>query len=240
MKSNTDKILADALGEYFSPYELEDLCGRFEIKLDYSGTQPNLLHLSRKLVGEADARKRRFLAALVNVLAKRCRDRIDNTAREDRLYHQEMLQQIRQLKHHLPGAGAEAGTAGRPSQLALFLARARTELTIIDPEPGTGTLQCLLQVKPSIRMLMKQGSAAQDAKFLHGLKELRAHGRQIAARVHPDLHDRVIAFNRRCWLAGAPLHDAARKPIPLIEVVDARRPLLRLVEDRWREAADLR
>lgn len=243
MKSDTDKMLADALGEYFSPYELEDLCERFDIKLDYSGNQPNLLNLSRKLVQQGDARKRRFLAALVNVLFKRCRDRIDHTVHEDSLYHREMMLQIRQLKQNLAGSAAPEATAARPAgnrpQLALFFARARTELVVVDPEPGAGILHCLLLVKQPIRMLLKDGPEARDEKFLHGLKELQAHGRQISARIHPEIQDRVLIFNSRCWLAGAPLRAAVRRQIPLVEVIDARKFVLRLVEDRWREAADL-
>lgn len=242
MATNTEKLLADALGEYFSPYELEDLCARFEISLDYSGNQPNLLNLARKLVHEDDARKRRFLSALVNVLVKRCQDQIENTAHEDSLYHQQMMLQIRQLKPPVPGEIPETPRprpTGSHPQLALFFARARTELTLVDPEPGTGTLQCLLLVKQPIRMLLQKGPEARDAKYLHGLKELQAHGRQIRVREYPELHDRIVAFNNRCWIAGAPLRSAVRKRIPLIEVIDARRSVLRLVEDRWREAQAL-
>jgi len=242
MKSNSDKLLADALGEYFSPYELEDLCARFEIHLDYSGNQPNLLNFARKLRHDVDVRKRRFQAALINVLVKRCQDRIENTVHEDRLYHQQMMLQIRQLKNSLPAeAAVSSGARSAPSrpQLASFLARARSELTVVDPEPGTGTLQCLLLVKQPIRMLVKQGPSAREPKFLHGLKELRAHGRNIQARAHPELHDRIIAFDQRCWIAGAPLRSAVRKQIPLVEIVDARRLLLKMVEDRWSEGLDL-
>jgi len=242
MKTDTDKLLADVLGEYFSPYELEDLCARFGMNLDYSGNRPNLLNFARRLLHDVDPRKRRFLAALVNVLVRRCQDRIDNTVHEDSLYHQQMMLQIRQLKSSLPGVSPEAGgahTAGRRSPLALFFARARTELTVVDLEPGTGTLQSLLLVKQPIRILVNQGPEAREAKFVHGLKELRAHGRRITAREHPELHDRIIAFNDRCWIAGAPLRRAVRKRIPLIEIIDTRRWVLQWLEDRWHNAAEL-
>ena len=93
------KNLADALKDYFSQYELEDLCRRFGVVLNYSGTSPNLRRFSGDLLSNLQAdQNRQFLRTLIGELLKRCQEQIQNTTREDNLYHKQMILQLNQLK----------------------------------------------------------------------------------------------------------------------------------------------
>ena len=54
--------------------------------------------------------------------------------------------------------------------------------------------------------------------------------------MHPDTHDRVILFNRRCWPSGGPLKDGANTPFKLIEVIDNRDASSDRLENMWQVA----
>lgn len=50
------------------------------------------------------------------------------------------------------------------------------------------------------------------------------------------LHDRLIAFNDRCWLVGSSLKDAGSKDFHLTELVDSKKAVVDAVEDKWQAA----
>jgi len=237
------KNLADALKDYFSQYELEDLCRRFGVVLNYSGTSPNLRRLAGDILSNPQAdQNRQFLHTLISELLQRCQEQIQNTTREDNLYHKQMILQLNQLKQSLspdkagassiPESFPESGASIR-SNLAEFFGRADTAVTVVDADPAAGTLDCLQKVAHPIRLLTKEPSGGFDQNFIRVLKTLNERGKTIEMRLHPDIHDRVILFDRRCWLAGGPLKDTANAPLTLIEVIDNRDAISDRVENMW-------
>jgi hypothetical protein len=239
------KNLADALKDYFSQYELEDLCRRFSVVLNYSGTSPNLRRLAGDLLSNPQTgQNRQFLHTLIGELLKRCQEQIQNTTREDNLYHKQMILQLNQLRLSLSPdkAGAPAPEsfpepeASTRSNLAEFFGRAATAVTLVDADPAAGTLDCLQKVAHPIRLLTKEPRGGFGQNFVRVLKTLNERGKTIEMRLHPDIHDRVILFDRRCWLAGGPLKDAANAPFTLIEVIDNRDAIVDRVEHMWQAA----
>jgi hypothetical protein len=81
--------------------------------------------------------------------------------------------------------------------------------------------------------LTKEPRGGFDQNFVRVLKTLSERGKTIEMRLHSDIHDRVILFDRRCWLAGGPLKDAANTPSTLIEVIDNRDAISDRVETMW-------
>ena len=236
------KNLDDALKDYFSQYELEDLCLRFGVVLNYSGTSPNLRRLAEDLLFNPQTdQNRQFLHTLIGELLKRCQEQIQNTTREDNLYHKQMILQLDQLKLSLSPDKAGAPTlesypepgASIRSNLTEFFGRAATAVTVVDADPAAGTLDCLQKVAHPIRLLTKEPVGGFDQNFVRVLKILNERGKTIEMRLHPDIHDRVILFDRRCWLAGGPLKDAANTPSTLIEVIDNRDAISDRVETMW-------
>jgi hypothetical protein len=241
------KNLDDALKDYFSQYELEDLCRRFGVVLNYSGTSPNLRRLAEDLLSNPQTdQNRQFLHTLIGELLKRCQEQIQNTTREDNLYHKQMILQLDQLKLSLSPDKAGAPTlesypepgASIRSNLTEFFGRAATAVTVVDADPAAATLDCLQKVAHSIRLLTKEPRGGFDQNFVRVLKTLNERGKTIEMRLHPDIHDRVILFDRRCWLAGGPLKDAANTSFTLIEVIDNRDAIIDRVENMW-QAAEL-
>jgi hypothetical protein len=239
------KNLADAVKDYFSQYELEDLCRRFDIVLYYSGTSPNLRRLAGDILSNPDTdQNRQFLHTLISALLKRCQEQIQNTTREDNLYHQQMILQLNQLKQSLSPDKADAtapesfpvpGESIR-SNLAEFFGHADTAVTVVDADPAAGTLDCLQEVAHPIRLLTKEPKGGFGQNFIRVLKTLHENDKTIELRLHPDIHDRVILFDHRCWLAGGPLKNAANTSFTLIEVVDNRDAISDRVENMWQAA----
>jgi hypothetical protein len=213
--------------------------------LNYSGTSPNLRRLAGDILSNPDTdQNRQFLHTLISALLKRCQEQIQNTTREDNLYHQQMILQLNQLKQSLSPDKADAtapesfpvpGESIR-SNLAEFFGHADTAVTVVDADPAAGTLDCLQEVAHPIRLLTKEPKGGFGQNFIRVLKTLHENDKTIELRLHPDIHDRVILFNQRCWLAGGPLKDAVNTPSTLIEVIDNRDAISDRVENMWQAA----
>ena len=240
------KTLAEAMNEYFSQYELEEICGQFEIRLVYSGTKPDHLKLLRNAMSNLDARKnRRFLLALVNDLLARCKQTIENLPMSDNLYHQQMIPQLQKVKRQLAQRTSSAGSAGRQADVKLgnsqsdlesFFAGAKTEVTVVDTQLGTAALEFMTKVKKPIRLLTCQTLENFERDFFKSLKRFRHKGHSVEIRRHSDIHDRLILFNKRCWVSGMSLKDAADGDFELIEIIDYKAAINRIIQDRWSEA----
>lgn len=245
MNSENVKILADAVKEYFSQYELEDMCRQLNIDLNYSGTSPNLQRLAGDLLTNSHSdRNRRLLKTLLTALLKRCHEQIQNATREDNLYHKQMSLQLRQLNQFLstdkPVAVAPKASPFPPvstrSNLVDFFSRAKTVVTLTDSNLGAGTLDCLRKVEQPIRLLTADAVEGFDKNFIQALKYFRDRSRTLELRWHGSLHDRVVFFNNRCWLASGPLKDAVHESFKMIEVVDSRDAIAGTLERKWQEA----
>ena len=105
--------LAEAFKEYYSQYELEEVCGRHGVHLDYVDTAPDYLKLARSIFSDlSHPAHRQFFKAILPDLEKRCKQRIGNSAWDEHLYHQQMLPLFKQFQQMLvreppkPAAGA--------------------------------------------------------------------------------------------------------------------------------------
>lgn len=246
MYTESVKTLAEAVNEYFSQYELEELCGQYEIRLVYSGTKPDHLRLAKNLMSDLDAGKnRRFLHALVDDLLARCRQTIENLPMSDDLYHQQMIPQLQRFKQLLAqrrpttkiaGKKTEVKLGGVRSSLESFFAGAQTEVTVVDTELGAAVLEFMARVNKPIRLLTRQSIESIERDFLNSLKLFRNKGHKVDIRRHADINDRVILFNKRCWLAGMSLKYAAEGDFGLIEVIDFKAAIIKKIQAQWKKA----
>ena len=85
--------------EYFGNYELEELCGRFNIEIDHLGVNPNHEKLVTGLMADTSRENhRRFLEDILSKLLRRCEDRILNTTWEVNVFDEHMLPQLKKLQ----------------------------------------------------------------------------------------------------------------------------------------------
>jgi hypothetical protein len=246
MNAENIKILADGIKEYFSQYELEDLCRRLDIGIEYSGTSPNLNRLAGDVLKEPHLDpNRRFLKTVLGELIERCHQQVQNANREDNLYHQQMILQLRQLSQTLnqdkhakpkPREVTPKPALSPRSSLVEFFGQAQTAVTIVDAELGAGTLDGLRAVDYPIRLLTKLPSEGFDKGFTRALKFFRERGKKIELRLDNSIHDCLVLFNHRCWLLGCPLKDASKGTLNMIEIIDSRDAVSGIVKNNWRRA----
>lgn len=245
MYTESTKTLADAVNEYFSPYELEELCGQYDIELKYSGTAPNHLELAKNLLAHINTgQNRRFLKALLSDLLIRCNNRIENADREDSLYHQQMIPQLKKFKRFLtakpPAVKAQQQSADHlisdRLDMVAFFGRAKTDVTVVDTDLGEGTLDCLKKVQSRIKLLTCQQPDRFEQNFTQALTHFRQKGRKIEIRLHADIRDRYLVFNDKCWLASMPVRNAGEAGFNMIEIVDFKSVIIRQIEKKWKDS----
>jgi hypothetical protein len=246
MNAENIKILADGVKEYYSQYELEDLCRRLDIGIEYSGTSPNLRQLAGHILSAPLSNpNRRFLKTVLVELKKRCREQVQNANREDNLYHQQMSLQLSQLsqslKRHPPDKQASQEITSKPvlsprSSLVEFFGQAQTTVTIMDADLGAGTLDCLRAVDHPIQLLTTYPPAGFDKGFIRALKFFRDRDKKIELRLYNSFHDGIVFFNHRCWLFAFPLKDASKASQNMIEIVDVRDAVIGKVRNYWQQA----
>ena len=246
MNEQIIRTLADIIKEYFSPYELEELCIQNDVELAYSGNQPNLLILCSDLMGNlSSARSRKLLDILLDDLFKRCYNQMQNPAAEDNLYHQQVMKQLKGLRSQIndstmlqerPRAASTGALTPAGSYLIDFFSQADTPVTIVDTDLGPGSLECLRKVQTRIRLLTRKQSGGPGNNFMKALNRYLNKGMHIQLREHGTVNDRCIIFNDRCWLAGSSLINAGQSGLPMVEIVDFKDLVIRLVEKRWKKA----
>ena len=246
MNPENIKILADGVKEYFSQYELEDLCRRLDIGIEYSGTSPNLRQLASDILSDPHSvPNRRFLNTVLSELKKRCREQVQNANREENLYHQQMSLQLGQLsqslKQHLPEKQESQEIILKPersprSSLVEFFGQAQTIVTIMDADPAAATLDCLREVDHPIQLLTTYPPSGFDKGFIRTLKFFRERDKKIELRLSDSLNDIIVFFNHRCWLFASPLKDASKTVRSVIEIIDSRDAVIDLVKNKWQQA----
>ena len=246
MAAENIKTLVDAVNEYFSQYELEDLCSQHNITLDYSGTKPDHMKLVKNLIANIDAgNNRRFMKALLEDLLARCKDTIENLPLGDNLYHQQMIPQLQKLKRFVdtPKPAAKVGQPSAikrqtpKSELIELFSRAKTEVTVVDTALDAATFECLLKVKSLIRMMTPQEVVSIDQNFFLALKMFRSKGHTVELRRYADIHNCCILFNNRCWLANMPIKNAGKAEFGFVEVVDFKSLISGRI-NKWWDAAE--
>ena len=244
MKTESIEILSDAIKEYFGNYELEELCGRFNIEIKHLGVNPDHQKLVTGLMADKSRENhRRFLEDMLSKLLRRCEDRILNTTWEVNVFDEHMLPQLKKLQGIVAGnqkSVLKAQAANRfikeQSQLIKLLGNAKTPLTILDTQIGKATFDSIQMVKTPVRLLI--GQTQQDmAVNLNGqLTQLRKQGRDIEIRHHVKLNDRFIIFNGRCWMASCSLIEVGQVTLSMIECLDTKPVVVKEIGRKWREA----
>ena len=83
MENDIIEILSDAMQEYLSDYEFEELCTRFGLTIEYEGVHPNHKKLITQLINQKFRdNHQRFLETILPKLLKRCEERILSTTWE--------------------------------------------------------------------------------------------------------------------------------------------------------------
>ncbi|MBV9886813.1 MAG: hypothetical protein JO119_09725 [Acidobacteria bacterium] len=118
-----------------------------------------------------------------------------------------------------------------------MLESAQTEIFVVDPYIGVGTLDCLRTIYAPVRLLTGAHSSSVESGFEAALKAFQTEGHQIQVRQHAKLHGRHIVFNERCWLVGSSLKDAGRKAFHTMEIIDSKAPVVADLEQKWIDAS---
>ena len=244
MNTENIEILSDAIKEYFGNYELEELCGRFNIEIEHLGVNPDHQKLVTGLMADKSRENhRRFLEDMLSKLLRRCEDRILNTTWEVNVFDEHMLPQLKKLQSIVAGnqkSVLKSQAANRfikeQSQLIKLFGKAKTPLTILDTQIGQATFDSIQMVKTPVRLLI--GQTQQDmAVNLNGqLSQLRKQGRDIEVRYHVKLNDRFIIFNGRCWMASCSLIEVGQVTLSMIECLDTKPVVVKEIGRKWREA----
>ena len=244
MKKESIDILADAIKEYYGNYELEELCNQYNVEIEYLGVNPNHMKLAGLLVKAGDYNHKRLVEKLVPDLLERCNDRILNTTWESNAFDEQMLPHLKRLRYLLNKDKAEDTSKvelgnqffSSRSEVRNFLGRAKGPVTLIDSQIGATTLVCLDGIKHKIRLLTSSDHEAIEGGFLDKLKKFRQSGHEIEIRRHVMIHDRYIFYNGRCWIASCSLNEVGRLQMSVIESIDAKSSIAKILEQKWREA----
>jgi hypothetical protein len=243
MENETVEILSDALKEYYGDYELDELCSRFGLNIEYEGGHPSHRKFVQQLVNlKYRDNYRRFLEAILPKLLKRCEERILNTTWEVNVFDENMLPQLKRLQNLFDGSAeseSQEQSANRfftgRARLAEFLGSTKTALSIVDPRVDKTTFECIQRVRKPIRLLTGQREQDVIDNIGDSLNAFRARGREIEIRRHLKLNDRFIIFNGRCWMASCSLADVDQVTLSIIECVDTKAVVVKAIGSKWRE-----
>lgn len=243
MESENINILADAIKEYYGNYELEELCNQFNIEVDFLGVSPNHKKLANKLIVQGAYNYRRLLEKILPELFRRCNHRILNSTWESNVFDEQMLRHLKKLQL-LMSRNKKSVSVAEPvnyllkskSEAIKFFARAKKAVTIVDTQVGATTLECLKEVKHPIRLLTGKDEQTLPSGFKDIMKKFSSDGYDVEIRCHVVLNDRYLFLNGRCWLASSSLMAVGKKPLSIIECIDAKSAIAREIEGKWREA----
>lgn len=244
MEKEHIEILSDAIKEYFGNYELEELCGRFNIEIEHLGVNPNHQKLVHELMADASRENhRRFLEDILPKLMRRCEDRILNTTWEVNVFDEHMLPQLKKLQSAVAGSkksvlGSKSATRfiKDQNQLVQLLGKAKTPVTILDTQIGQATFDSIQLVKTPVRLLIGQSQQDVSANLDGQLTQLRKQGRELDIRQHLKLNDRFLIFNGQCWMASCSLVEVGQMTLCLIECIDTKSVVVKEIGRKWREA----
>ena len=214
-------ILANGLSEYYDLSELERICRRYEVAFNAHIDQLDML--AESLIIEIENGKNRsLLKVLVQDLCLRSSRAVARTDWERRDYHSVQLQHLEKLAKELETQQELLPTEvsigeGKPyaakTEVRELLSSATTKVTVVDNYIDHKTLDCFRDTSQPIRLLTGTRKEAIKGGFDSVLQDFRHEGYRIEIRRHPDLHDRHILFNGRCWMVGSSLKDAGKKNI---------------------------
>jgi hypothetical protein len=242
-------ILAETLQAYYDFGELIDVARLFEVHFEDEGYGPGRqewLSAARQLVEKLEhGNHRAFLGTVIEQMDLRNSKAIATTTWERRDANEAMRPYINELR-------AAFERVGVPRELAIakskpftaksivreFLEKAETEILVVDPYVGVGTLDCFRDLATPIRLLTGGHPSSVEPGFVEAMQTFLAEGFRLSVRRHPKLHDRHLVFNDRCWLLGSSLKDAGKKEFHAIEIVDAKHEVRAELEAKWKAASE--
>jgi hypothetical protein len=118
-----------------------------------------------------------------------------------------------------------------------IMARANADIFIVDNYLNTEFFELYVAtVHPGISFRMLTNAVKGN---LEAVAKKYAASHSIELRTGPDVHDRHIFVDNRCWTVGQSIKDAAKKkPTYMVELSAALVPTMRQIyEDLWAKAA---
>ena len=242
------ETLADALKEYYSAYEVDDICSSAGLSVDYRGTEPDYPKLALKLCQNANQENiRNFLKQTCTDLIDRIQAKMELAAAEDQIFHEQMKAQLQGLIRRLQEAPAvqktivptESTFLDSMSKAQAFFKSAQGNVIVVDPHIDSRSLSCFSGVKHQIRYLTRIDTISNAGLIEASIEKFQKRGIHIAVRCHKTIHDHYIAFNDCCWLSNTSLQDIDVAPLKLIEIRDCRKLILNDIARKWNEAVSL-
>ena len=226
---------------YFDWAEFRELVALFDVSLDSVGAmQAKWLSVARELMGKLEyGNTRRLLDNLLDLSDTRNNDGVAHTTWERRDFHQSMIPVIQEARELLEVSAAPseitipAGSVfSAKSKVRELLETATGDVFIVDPYVGVGTLDCLRDLSLPVRLLTGTHQNCVEPDFDRAVSTFTTEGHHLEVRRAPQLHDRHLIFNDRCWLVGGSLKDAGKKPFNCIEIVD-KTAVVADLEKKW-------
>jgi len=226
---------------YVSDDELREFAAMFEVPLqaleDYP---PKRLSVARELVEKLEhGNTRRLVDSLIDFAAGRNSDGIAHSTWERNEFHQRMVPVISDARKLLETSAspseitvAAGSVFSAKSKVRELLETTTTDVFVVDPYVGVGTLDCLRNLTVPIRLLTGTHATSIEPDFDRAVKAFVAEGHQLEVRRVAQLHDRHLIFNDRCWLAGGSLKDAGKKQFNCIEIID-KAVVVAEAETKW-------
>lgn len=243
-------MLATIFEAYYDPSEFVETAALFRVIIDLDQYDPEpkkqWFRATRQIVENLDQGGHfALLTASLEQLEAKNSIAIAQTKWEQRQANEELAPRIREIQDALKNVASpsaisvpEASPFTAKSEVRAMLDSATTEILVVDPYVGVGTLDCFLGVKQPIRLLTGDKPNSVEQHFQKGLNDLHAEGYVIEVRRAPMLHDRHLVFNDRCWLVGSSLKDAGKKAFNCLEVID-KAALVTDLESKWASGAPL-
>lgn len=229
---------------YFTLEEFAELAELFEVQIDaLTKYEPRWLSVCREITVKLEhGSTRAFVDNILEFAERRNNDDVAHQTWERRDFHMAMVPILAETRELLNGSatpGEVTVSAGHgftaKSKVRELVAAATTDLLVVDPYVGLGTLDCLRDVTVSIRLLTGNHPQAIEADFERAITSFIDEGHNLMVRRAKALHDRHLTFNGRCWLVGSSLKDAGKKPFHCIEIID-KATVVTDLESRWLDA----
>lgn len=229
---------------YFTLEEFAELAELFEVQIDaLKKHEPRWLSVCREITAKLEhGNTRAFVDNILECAELRNNDEVAHQTWERRDFHIAMVSVLSGTRGLLSGSATPSEitvSAGygftAKSKVRELVAAATTDLFIVDPYIGLGTLDCLRDVAVPIRLLTGSHPQAIEPDFERAITSFIAEGHKLLVRRAKTLHDRHLTFNDRCWLVGGSLKDAGKKPFHCIEIVD-KATVVADLENHWLNA----
>jgi hypothetical protein len=244
-------ILATVLEAYYDLSELGETAAAFGVNLQFgyddSERKTQWFRVAKQIIDNVDQGTNYVLITeLIDQLDAKNSIAIAQTTYERRQANEALAPRIHELREALRNVASpsaitvpDASPFTAKADIRAMLATATTEILVVDPYVGIGTLDCFIGVTQPIRLLTGDKPNSIDSSFAKGLADFRAEGNVIEVRRGVMLHDRHFVFNGRCWLLGSSLKDAGKKAFNCLEVID-NRVIIADLESKWTNGMPVR